>query len=164
MAREGVDIIHGFADYHGRAWEPDNPGFVNDLIRSIHRALVKESLRDEVTFIASGGITLAEHVPKAIACGADLVALDTTILVALQARFEGECASSENGRIRPEEFDETWGEQRLVNLVGSWHDQLIEILSAMGMRDVRRLRGDVGRAMFREDLEKEAFSDVVQGA
>ena len=164
MAREGVDIIHGFADYHGRAWEPDNPGFVNDLIRSIHRALVKESLRDEVTLIASGGITLAEHVPKAIACGADLVALDTTILVALQARFEGECTSPENGRIMPEKFDEKWGEQRLVNLVGSWHDQLIEILSAMGMRDVRRLRGDLGRVMFREDLEREAFGDIIQRA
>ena len=164
MAREGVDIIHAFADYHGRAWEPDNPGFVNDLIRSIHRALVKESLRDEVTLIASGGITLAEHVPKAIACGADLVALDTTILVALQARFEGECTSPENGRITPENFDEKWGEQRLVNLVGSWHDQLIEILSAMGMRDVRRLRGDLGRAMFNEDLEKEAFGDIIRRA
>jgi hypothetical protein len=162
MAREGVDIIHGFADYHGRAWERDNPGFVKDLIRSVHGTLVKESLRDEVTFIASGGITLVEHVPKAIACGADLVALDTTILVALQARFEGECASSENGRIASEKFDDGWGEQRLVNLVGSWHDQLIEILSALGMRDVRRLRGDVGRAMFREDLEKEAFSDIIQ--
>ena len=126
--------------------------------------LVKESLRDQVTLIASGGITLAEHVPKAIACGADLVALDTTILVALQARFEGELASPANGRIRPERLDEKWGEQRLVNLVGAWHDQLIEILSAMGMRDVRRLRGDIGRAMFKEDLEKEAFSDIIQRA
>jgi len=164
MAREGVDIIHGFADYHGRAWERDSPRFVNDLIRSIHGTLVKESLRDEVTLIASGGITLAEHVPKAIACGADLVALDTTILVALQTRFEGECRSSKNGLITPDKFDEKWGEQRLVNLIGSWHDQLIEILSAMGIRDVRRLRGDLGRAMFREELEKEAFSDIIQRA
>jgi glutamate synthase domain-containing protein 2 len=125
---------------------------------------VKESLRDEVTLIASGGVTLAEHVPKAIACGADLVALDTTVLVALQARFEGECASSESGRIMSEKFDENWGEQRLVNLIGSWHDQIIEILSAMGIRDVRRLRGDVGRVMFAEDLQKEAFADIIQRA
>jgi len=66
--------------------------------------------------------------------------------------------------ITPDKFDEKWGEQRLVNLIGSWHDQLIEILSAMGIRDVRRLRGDLGRAMFREELEKEAFSDIVQRA
>jgi hypothetical protein len=164
MAREGVDVIHGFADYHGRGWKSGSPRFVSDLIQSIHGTLVKESLRDEVTLIASGGITLAEHVPKAIACGADLVALDTTILVALQARFEGECRSSANGRITSDKFDEKWGKQRLVNLVGSWHDQLIEILSAMGIRDVRRLRGDLGRAMFREELEKEAFSDISQRA
>ncbi len=159
LAKDGVDIIHLFASYHGDGLEED-PAFVKDLIRSVHRALVKESLRDEVTLIASGGITLAEHVPKAIICGADLVALDTTILVALQAQLEGECKSPEQGRIRQERFDEDWGEQRLVNLMASWHDQLIEILSAMGMRDVRRLRGDVGRAMFNEDMERDAFGEI----
>lgn len=158
LARDGIDIIHIFADYHGEELESENPAFAKDLIRSIHGELVKESVRDEVTLIASGGITLAEHVPKAIICGADLVALNTTVLVALQAQLEGECASSETGRIGQEKFDESWGEQRLVNMLASWHDQLIEILSAMGMRDVRRLRGDVGRALFKESLEKDAFA------
>jgi hypothetical protein len=160
FAEHGVDAIHLFANYHGEGGDIDNPEFIKDLIRRVHRALAKESLRDEVTLIASGGITLAEHVPKAIICGADLVALDTTILVALQAQLLGECISPESGRIKPEEFDPNWGRQRLVNLLASWHDQLIEILSAMGMRDVRRLRGDAGRAMFNEDLEKEAFADI----
>jgi hypothetical protein len=32
----------------------------------------------------------------------------------------------------------------------------------MGIRDVRRLRGDVGRAMFNEELEKEAFADIAR--
>jgi hypothetical protein len=160
LVHAGVDIIHLVADYHGRGWDKESPRFVGDLIRSVHRRLVKESLRDEVTIILSGGITLAEHVPKAIICGADLVAIDTTVLVALQTQFLDECKSSETGRIAREKFDPSWGEQRLVNLLASWHDQLIEILSAMGMRDVRRLRGDVGRAMFNEDLEKEAFADI----
>lgn len=158
LARKGMDVIHLLADYHGKSWNDDV--FIKDLIRAVHIALVKEGLRDEVTLIASGGITLAEHVPKAIICGADLVAIDTTMLVALQARFLGECASSETGRINSETFDPRWGEQRLVNLLACWHDQLIEILSAMGIRDVRRLRGDVGRAMFNEDLEKEAFGEI----
>lgn len=161
LVRNGVDIVHLFANYHGQGWDENNPTFVKDLIRSVHRKLVADSLRDEVTLIVSGGITLAEHVPKAIICGADLVAIDTTVLVALQAQLLGECASPESGRIAPENFDTGWGEQRLVNLLASWHDQLIEILSAMGMRDVRRLRGDVGRAMFNEDLEKEAFGDII---
>jgi hypothetical protein len=30
-------------------------------------------------------------------------------------------------------------------------------MGAMGMREVRRLRGDVGRAMFFEQLEEESF-------
>lgn len=163
LVQAGVDIIHLYADYHGRGWDRENPSFVGDLVRSVHGKLVKGSLRDDVTLIVSGGITLAEHVPKAIICGADLVAIDTTVLVALQAQFLGECKSPETGRIAAEKFDTEWGEQRLVNLLVSWHDQLIEILSAMGMRDVRRLRGDVGRAMFNEDLEKEAFADITHG-
>jgi hypothetical protein len=30
-------------------------------------------------------------------------------------------------------------------------------MGAMGIREARRLRGDVGRAMFFEDLEEETF-------
>ena len=164
LLRAGVDVIHLVADYHGQGWDKEEPLFVKDLVRSVHGRLVKESLRDEVTLIVSGGITLAEHVPKAIICGADLVAIDTTALVALQAQFQGECRFPETGSIVPEKFDVKWGEQRLVNLLSPWHDQLIEILSAMGMRDVRRLRGDVGRGMFNEDLEREAFADIVHRA
>jgi hypothetical protein len=164
LAREGVDVIHLYANYHAQGWDGENSMLAKDLIRAVHEKLVHESLRDDVTLIASGGITLAEHVPKAIICGADLVAIDTTILVALQAEFLSECVSSQTGKIKHENFDSRWGEQRLVNLLASWHDQLIEILSAMGMRDVRRLRGDVGRAMFNEDLEREAFADIAKRA
>jgi len=35
-----------------------------------------KGLRERVTLIVSGGIAAAEHVAKAIACGADLVAVD----------------------------------------------------------------------------------------
>jgi len=162
LVRNGIDIIHLVANYHGQSWDKADPSHVKDLIRKVHTTLVTESLRDDVTLIASGGITRAEHVPKAIICGADLVAIDTTVLVALQSRFLGECASLESGRISAEKFDFEWGEQRLVNMLCSWHDQIIEILSAMGIRDVRRLRGDVGRAMFNEELEKEAFGDITR--
>jgi len=160
LVRDGVDGIHLLASYHGRGWGKSNSLFAKDMIRSVHGRLVKESLRDEITLIASGGITRAEHVPKAIICGADIVAIDTTVLVALQSEFQGECVSAETGHITRDQFDPKWGEQRLINVLASWHDQLIEILSAMGIRDVRRLRGDVGRALFNEDLEKEAFGDI----
>jgi hypothetical protein len=41
--------------------------------------------------------------------------------------------------------------------MGAWHQQLIEMLGAMGLREARRLRGEVGRCMFFEDLEKASF-------
>ena len=162
LASAGIDVIHLTADYHGRGTDAQDMSFVKDFVRSVHGTLVREGIRDQVTLIASGGITLAEHVPKAIICGADLVAINTTILVALQLQFDGECKTPDSSRLRQEEFPVEWGEQRLVNLLAAWHDQLIEILSAMGIRDVRRLRGDIGRAMFNEDLEKEAFADITR--
>ena len=48
----------------------------------------------------------------------------------------------------------------MTNLMGAWHSQLIEVLGAMGIREVRRLRGEMGRAIFMEEIEKEAFGDL----
>jgi glutamate synthase domain-containing protein 2 len=50
--------------------------------------------------------------------------------------------------------------QRLLNLFASWRDQMLEILGAMGLREVRRLRGEIGRAMFQRELAREAFADI----
>ena len=137
-----------------------NPKFIKEAIRDIHQYLVKENLRDKVSIITSGGIILAEHVPKAVICGTDAVAINTSALIALQCEFIGELKNSEESFIKPERFDRVWGTNRLTNLLASWYNQSIEILSAMGMRDVRRLRGDTGRAIFKEDIENEAFIDL----
>jgi hypothetical protein len=48
----------------------------------------------------------------------------------------------------------------VVNLIAAWHGQLLEVLGAMGLRDVRRLRGEVGRAIFLEEIEKETFGQI----
>lgn len=160
LAGRGVGVFHLTANYHGLERVPqDRPGrFLTEALLEIHRALVADGLRDQLTIIASGGIIRAEHVPKAILCGADLVALDTALLVALGATFHGECANPEDGTLRMRRIDPVWGKHRLVNLVAAWRNQLLEILSAMGLREVRRLRGETGRAMFFEELEKEAFA------
>ena len=127
---------------------------------------MKEGLRDEVTLIVSGGIALAEHMAKAIICGADLVAVDTPLLVALGCRvcrgrqpvlLPERPARCDIGSVEP-----GYAAQRMVNLMGAWHSQLIEVLGAMGIREVRRLRGEVGRAIFMEDIEKEAFGDLAR--
>ncbi len=159
LVKDGVDVLHLWADYHGMDYS-NSPRHISMSLKAVHGRLVKEGIRDNVTIIASGGIILAEHVPKAIICGADLVALDTTLLVALQAKFAGETRSRDSCGLRPRRIDPVWGAQRIVNLTGSWHDQLIEILSAMGMRDVRRLRGDVGRSMLDAELREQAFEGI----
>jgi glutamate synthase domain-containing protein 2 len=114
-----------------------------------------------VTLLGSGGIIAAEHVPKAIICGLDAIALDTALLAALQAQFLGECLEREKSRFRlPRRLTVNWGVRRVKNLLASWRDQLLEVMGAMGLRDARRLRGEIGRAMFEKDLEREAFSGI----
>jgi len=156
--RAGVRVFHLVANYHGRGRDGR---FVLELIREAHQAFVEASCRDEVTLLGSGGIIAAEHVPKAIICGLDAVALDTPLLAALQAQFVEECVEREKSRFKlPRKLTLGWGVQRLENFLTSWRDQLLEVLGAMGLREVRRLRGEMGRAMFQKELEREAFSGI----
>jgi len=154
----GVCVFHLVANYHGRG---SDGRFATDLFREAHKALVAERCRDEVTILGGGGVTAAEHVPKAIICGCDGVSLDTPLLVALQAQFAGEAVSRNASSFKlPFRFTVDWGVMRITNLMASWRDQLLEVMGAMGLREVRRMRGEMGRAMFQTDLEKEAFSEI----
>jgi hypothetical protein len=159
----GVKVFHLFADLHGRELGAESPRHIRDALRAIHHRLVAAGLRDEVTLVVSGGIALPEHMAKAIICGADLVAVDTSLLVALGCRV---CRGA-TGRTHQEHcaaeagsLERAYAAQRMVNLVAAWHSQLLEVLGAMGIREVRRLRGEVGRAIFVEDIEQEAFGDL----
>jgi hypothetical protein len=154
----GIRVFHLVANYHGRRRDGR---FVLDLTREAHGAFVEARCRDEVTLLGSGGIIAADHLPKAIIAGLDAVALDTSLLAALQARFLGECLEREKSCFRlPRRLTVKWGVQRIENLLASWRDQLLEVLGAMGLREVRRLRGEIGRAMFQKDLEREAFGGI----
>ena len=155
LVQQGVRVFHLSANYHGYTGDR----FVMDLILQAHQRLVEAGVREEVTLIGSGGIFMAEHVPKAIICGLDAVALDVALAVALQARFNGECLDRETAALSFPRLDTAWGVQRLKNLAASWRDQLLEVLGAMGLREVRRLRGEIGRCMFQKDLEWEAFGE-----
>ena len=157
LTAAGAEVIHLVFDRHGREASSPEPRHVRDVLRDVHRTLVKQGMRDEVTLVASGGIAQAEHVAKAIICGADLVAIDIPLLLALECRLCNECERSQPCPIALEEIDHEYGVHRIVNLIGAWHQQLIEMLGAMGIREVRRLRGETGRCMFFEDLERDTF-------
>jgi ferredoxin len=160
LAAAGAEILHLTANVNGRGFGEAGDVHVKDLIRRTHLKLVELKLRDTVTLLASGGIAMAEHVAKAIICGADGVVVDLPLLLALECRICGQCLEGESCPVQMDQVDPKKGAQRLVNLMGAWNNQLLEVLGAMGMREVRRLRGEVGRAMFVEDLQKEIFAPL----
>ncbi|MCK5850441.1 MAG: hypothetical protein KAH23_05955 [Kiritimatiellae bacterium] len=159
LAENGVEILHMEADDSGRG-KGAKKGFITELMKEVHFALLDKGVRDQVTVLASGGVALAEHIAKLVACGADGVGLDLALLVALECRL---CRDCEQMKVCPVCLDEVpveFGAGRISNLVASWHSQLIELMGAMGLREVRRLRGELGRTMFFEDLERENFGPI----
>jgi glutamate synthase domain-containing protein 2 len=152
----GVPVIHLHADEVGM--DLDGRALPESL-HAVHTHLVGEGIRDRVALVVSGGIAAAEHVAKAIACGADLIAVDFILQVAWGCALwadKGRCPA-EHDPIDPE-----WGAHRIVNLVNAWRDQLLEALGAMGMREVRRLRGEVGRTIWHA-TEEAGFRAILGG-
>ena len=159
-ALKEVEVIHVVADANGNELTVQPPRFLKDMIRHIHTTLIEKGVRDEITLMAGGGIALPEHMAKAIICGADLVTINLPLLVAMECHL---CESCQPGMPCPaklENIDLDYGAGRMTNLIAAWHDQLIELMGAMGIREARRLRGDVGRAMFFENLEEETFGKL----
>jgi len=160
LAAAGAEVIRLSASDQARGLGDCRDVHLKDLIRRCHLRLVEDQLRDTVTLLVSGGIALAEHVAKAIVCGADGVIADIPLLLALECRLCRQCGEDGPCPLELDRLSVKRGAQRMVNLMGAWNNQLLEILGAMGMREVRRLRGEVGRAMFLEDLEKEIFAPL----
>jgi ferredoxin len=163
LAQNGAEIIHIVADYRGMevtGSTDSNRRLLKDIIRAVHLKLIDDRIRDEVTIIASGGIAMAEHVPKAMICGADLTAIDLPLLIALGARLYEE---PEKLLIIPEGLEKIPVRtltQRIINLMGAWHSQLLEVMGAMGIREARRLRGESGRAIFFEEIDNDTFGKL----
>jgi ferredoxin len=159
LVKSGISIIHLEATPHGRAIDQASL-FLKDGIRSVHQTLVEEGIRDGMTLLASGGLSMAEHVAKSILCGADGVLVDFPILIALECRMCRRCTKGLSCPVEIEAAPSSWVASRVINLLGAWQNQLLEMMGAMGIRDVRRLRGEVGRAMFFEELDKATFESM----
>ncbi|MBW2096507.1 MAG: hypothetical protein JRI80_16670, partial [Deltaproteobacteria bacterium] len=159
LVRKGFSVLHIEGSREGTFL--DNPSrSLKDGIRGVHLQLVEKNVRDQVTLLASGGLAMAEHVAKAIICGADAVYVDFPLLVALECRMCRRCVKGLSCPVHVEEASSEWVALRSINLLGAWHNQLLEVMGAMGIRDARRLRGEAGRAMFFEDLDKSTFGSL----
>jgi ferredoxin len=161
LSMSGIDTFHLVADINGNETGTSQPRFIKDVIREIHGKLIKNEIRDEVTLIAGGGIALAEHVAKAIICGADLVSINIPLLIALECHLCNQCKPGDYCPAKlDEDIDFDYATGRMINLIGAWYWQIVELMGAMGMREARRLRGDVGRAMFKEELDEDIYEPI----
>jgi glutamate synthase domain-containing protein 2 len=150
----GAHIIHLDGAYGGTGAAPEiakkNIAMpIEYALPKVHRFLVEEGIRDEVTLMASGGLRSAWDVAKAIALGADGAILGTAELVAIGCIRIAQC---EKGLGCPfgitttdpehaKKIDADVGSRQIVNLYTSWTWQLAGILEALGMRSVAELRG-----------------------
>lgn len=150
----GAHIVHLDGGYGGTGAAPEiakkNIAMpIEYAIPKVHRFLLNEGIRDEITLLASGGLRTAMDVAKAIALGADGAVIGTADLVALGCVRCGNC---ESGRGCPRGIattdpvlekliDSDWGAKRIVNLYTAWRMQWCELLSRLGMKDIAELRG-----------------------
>jgi len=160
LAATGVEIIHLQAGTHGQGLGARRGCFITDIVREVHLRLVSEATRDKVTLLVSGGIAMAEHMAKIIIIGVDGIGIDLAAAVALECRLCATCEADVDCPVAIDRVPEEYGSQRIINLIGAWHAQLIEVMGAMGIREVRRLRGEIGRAMFFKDLEHDNLAPL----
>ena len=150
----GAHIVHLDGSYGGTGAAPDiakkNIAMpIEYAIPKVHKFLVAEGIRDQITLIASGGIRNAHDALKAIAMGADGVVIGTAEMVAMGCV---RCACCESGRGCPRGIATTdpelvaqmsleWASQRLINLNNAWREHMVAVLRRLGMRSIRELRG-----------------------
>ncbi|MDW5562395.1 MAG: glutamate synthase-related protein [Methanomassiliicoccus sp.] len=155
----GVDVLHLLYDEQGKEQGTDR--LARDSLLAINKALAQKSLREAVSILAAGGLAAAEHVPKSIICGADAVVLERALKVALGCHANASCPVCP---MTDDKIDREFAYWRTINMIGAWRDQLLEVMGAMGVREARRLRGEIGRAIFYEDAERDAFANIQGGA
>lgn len=153
----GFDVIHYAARESGYELDGCRGSHLKDMVRHVHGGLLKAAVRDEITFLVSGGIAMAEHVIKAMLCGANAVGVDIPLLLALECRVCKNCLEGRDCPVSIATISPSWGGRRIVNLLGAWHNQFLEMMGAMGIREARRLTGEHKRVMFFEDLERDTF-------
>ncbi|MEK7772838.1 MAG: FMN-binding glutamate synthase family protein, partial [Deltaproteobacteria bacterium] len=154
IVRAGADIVYldGFRGGTGAA-----PTIIRDhlgipieyAIAAVDDRLRQEGIRNEASIIAAGGIRSSADAAKAIALGADSVAIGTAALITMGCTTCGKCYTGNCSwgittqrpeltvRLDPEVYAE-----RLINLIHAWTHELKEILGALGINAVESLRGN----------------------
>jgi glutamate synthase domain-containing protein 2/FAD/FMN-containing dehydrogenase/ferredoxin/glutamate synthase domain-containing protein 1 len=113
----------------------------------IHNRLVRDGLRNHIKFMASGGIRTYEDVIKAVALGADGVIWGTAPLVAIGCDRNRNCHDGCSRGIATSNLtmqqlrDVEKNTQQIINAFTMMQMQVIRALAALGLQDIRQLRG-----------------------
>ncbi len=153
IVRAGADIVYldGFRGGTGAAPTVirDHLGIPIEIaVAVVDQQLRDEGIRNQASIIAAGGIRSSADMAKAIALGADAVAIGTAALLALgctlcQRCYTGKCSwgITTQDPALTRRLDPYVGSQRLINLITAWSAELEEILGAMGVNAIESLRG-----------------------
>lgn len=154
IARSGADVIYidGFRGGSGAVPTRirDNVGIPIELaLASVDSTLRAQGIREEVSIIAAGSIRNSADIIKAIALGADAVAIGSAALIAIGCHMCASCASGLCNwgiatqredlckRLNPQKAS-----QQLVHLVEAWTHEIKEMLGGMGISSIECLKGN----------------------
>src|SRR4030043_426680 len=116
-----------------------------------HEKLMDDALRDCVIFMGSGGFRTWGDVIKGVALGLDGVILGTADLVAIGCVRDRNCESGCRSGISTIEpkmqllRNVEMNTQHIINFRAILQAQITKAIAALGMKDIRELRGQVDR-------------------
>jgi glutamate synthase domain-containing protein 2 len=157
IVRAGADLVYldGFRGGTGAAPTVirDHLGIPIEIaVAVVDQRLREEGIRHQASIIAAGGIRSSADLAKAIALGADAVAIGTAALLSLgctlcQKCYTGRCSwgiCTQDPELT-RRLDPLVGSRRIANLIRAWSAELEEILGALGLNAVESLRGSKER-------------------
>ncbi len=153
IVRAGADILYLDGYRGGSGASPtvirNHVGIPIELaLAAVDDRLRQEGIRNQVSIIAAGSIRSSADAAKAIALGADAVAIGTAALIALGCRvcqmcYTGKCAWGICTQ-KPEltaRLDPEVGAERLTGLLRAWSLEIKEILGSLGVNAIESFRG-----------------------
>ncbi|MDY6854226.1 MAG: glutamate synthase-related protein [Thermodesulfobacteriota bacterium] len=154
IVRAGADMVYIDGYRGGTGAAPnivrDHVGIPAELaLAVVDQRLREEGIRNHASLIIAGGFRNSADIMKAIALGADAVAIGTPVLIACGCHGCQRCNSGKcpwglttNDSELSQRLDVDWAEQRLTNLIEGWHHEMQEIMGLNGIYDIGSFRGN----------------------